>query len=93
MYAMLMALPKIKSATDLRKDLFGTIQDVLKGQIQIITHKDGDSVLISKEVYDGLLDKIDTLNGISRGLKDLADQNSHSHKEVLKSLKSHMNKK
>ena len=87
-----MGLPKIKSATDLRADLFTTIQEVLKGQIQIITHKDGDSVLLSKSSYDKLLDRIDTLQGISRGLKDLSESRQMSHTEAKSTLKTYMKK-
>lgn len=87
-----MGLPKVKSATELRSDLFTTIQDVLKGQIQIITHKDGDSVLLSKDQYDKLIDKIQILEGISRGLKDLAQERSYSQEQVHINLKKHMSK-
>ncbi len=87
-----MGLPKVKSATELRGDLFSTIQDVLKGKIQIITHKDGDSVLLSKNQYDKLMDKIETLEGISRGLKDLTEGKVYSQNEVYKNLKKHMSK-
>ena len=87
-----MGLPKVKSATELRSDLFSTIQDVLKGHIQIITHKDGDSVLLSKNHYDKLVDKIETLEGISRGLKDLAEGRIYSKDQVYRSLKKHMSK-
>jgi PHD/YefM family antitoxin component YafN of YafNO toxin-antitoxin module len=88
-----MGLPKVKSATELREDLFSTIQNVLKGQIQIITHKNGDSVLLSKDKYDELLDKIETLQGISRGLKDLAEQRFSSHGDVKKELTEYMKKR
>ena len=88
-----MGLPKIKSATEIRSDLFTTIQDVLKGQIQVITHKDGDSVLLSKANYDLLLDKIDTLEGISRGLKDLSEGRFFSHSEAMSKLNKHMKNK
>ncbi len=88
-----MGLPKIKSATEIRADLFTTIQEVLKGQIQIITHKDGDSVLLSKSNYDLLLDKIDTLEGISRGLKDLSENRFVTHSEAVNALKKHMKSK
>jgi PHD/YefM family antitoxin component YafN of YafNO toxin-antitoxin module len=88
-----MGIPKITSATEIRKDLFSTIQEVLKGNIQIITHKDGDSVLLSKDKYDELLDKIETLQGISRGLKDLTEQRTFSHKNALKELSQHFKKR
>ncbi len=88
-----MGLPKIKSATEVRQDLFSTLQDVLKGQIQIITHKDGDSVLLSKEKFDELLDKIETLQGISRGLRDLSEQRFFSHEDAVNKLKAHMKRK
>jgi PHD/YefM family antitoxin component YafN of YafNO toxin-antitoxin module len=88
-----MGLPKIKSATEIRKDLFTTIHDVLNGQIQIITHKDGDSVLLSKEKYDSLLDRIETLQGISQGLKDLSEGRFISHKDAIKELNRHMTKR
>ncbi len=88
-----MGLPKIKSATEVRKDLFSTIHEVLEGHVQVITHKDGDSVLLSKDKYDALLDKIETLQGISRGLRDLSEQRSSSHEESVKELDAYMKKK
>ena len=88
-----MGLPRIKSATEIRSDLFTTIQEVLKGKIQIITHKDGDSVLLSKAKYDLLLDKIEALEGISRGLKDLSEGRFFSQSEVMNKLKKHMKSK
>lgn len=93
MYALVMALPKIKSATELRKDLFNTIEEVLKGKVQIITHKKGDSVLLSKENYEELLEQIETLKDITRGLKDIAEGRVLSHEEFWKDMNAYMKKK
>lgn len=40
-----MGIPKIKTATNLRSELYDTLKEVSKGKSHIITHKQGDPVL------------------------------------------------
>ncbi|MDH5415345.1 MAG: hypothetical protein OEW87_14505 [Flavobacteriaceae bacterium] len=36
-----MGIPKIKTASDLRKDLYSSLKEVADGETQVITHKQG----------------------------------------------------
>lgn len=56
-----MGLPKISKPSELRDDLYNTLDRVSKGATYVIPAKSGDVVLISKEAYDGLLDDLELL--------------------------------
>jgi len=83
-----MGSPKIKTATTLRSDLYETLKDVSEGDTHIITHKQGDPVLLlSKENYDRLLDEKEALRKMAVGLSEIESGKGISHKEALKKLK------
>ena len=84
-----MGVPKIKSATTFRNDLYDTLKEVSEGEPQIITHKQGDPVLlVSKEEYDKLLDEKEALKKMAIGLAEVEAGKSVPHKEALKKLNS-----
>ena len=90
------ALPKIKKPTELRENLFETLEQNSKGQIFLIPHKNGNSVLLDEETHFLLLEKIESLKAINHGLQDYLDGKVFSHAEVgqfLKDKKSKWSKK
>lgn len=83
-----MGTPKVKSATSLRSDLYETLKEVSDGEPQIITHKQGDPVLlVSKEKYDELLDQSDALRKMAVGLSQIESGEGISHKKAIQKLK------
>lgn len=88
-----MGTPKIKSATALRSDLYETLREVSDGEAQIITHKQGDPVLlVSKERYDKILEEKEALRKMAIGLAQIESGEGISHKDALKQLKTLKNK-
>ncbi len=84
-----MSSPKIKSATTLRNELYETLKEVSKGKSQIITHKQGEPVLlVSKEEYDQLLDQNESLRKMAVGLSQIEAGDGVSHKNAVKKLKA-----
>ncbi len=84
-----MGTPKVKSATSLRNDLYETLKEVANGEPQIITHKQGEPVLlVSKEDYDKLLNESDSLKKMAIGLSQIEANEGLSHKKALQKLKA-----
>jgi hypothetical protein len=84
-----MGIPKIKTATTLRGDLYDTLKEVSEGSTQIITHKQGEPVLlVSKVNYDKLLEEKETLKKMAIGLSEIESGEGHSHKDALKKMKA-----
>lgn len=72
MYVICMKMPKVQSATELRSHLYETLDEVARGEPQIITHKRGESViLISQEKFNALIDEREVLREISIGVSQL----------------------
>ena len=61
-----MKIPKSKSITELRNSLFETFEEVVAGEPQIITHKNGQMVALIS------LDKIEEMNNEIELHKNLA---------------------
>lgn len=84
-----MGSPKIKSATALRKDLYETLKEVSAGEPQIVTHKQGEPVvLLAKEDYDSILDEREALRKMTIGLSQIESGKGISHSEALRKLKA-----
>lgn len=84
-----MGIPKVKSATLLRGELYETLKEVSEGELQIITHKQGDPVLlISKERYDELVDQSAALRKMAIGLSQIESGEGVSHKKAIQKLRS-----
>jgi prevent-host-death family protein len=67
-----MKMPKVQSATELRSHLYETLDEVARGEPQIITHKRGESVIIiSQEKFNALIDEREVLREISIGTAEL----------------------
>jgi prevent-host-death family protein len=56
-----MGTPKITKPSDLRDDLYNTLDQVTKGDRYIVPTKSGDVVLISKNEYDTLVEDLELL--------------------------------
>ena len=88
-----MGLPKIKTATDLRNDLYESLKEVSQGQKQVVTHKQGDPVvLLSQSEYDHLVDENERLKKMALGLTQIKEGKGISHKNAVAKLKE-MSKK
>ena len=84
MYVICMKMPKVQSATELRSHLYETLDEVARGEPQIITHKRGESViLISQEKFNALIDEREVLREISLGVAQLDRGEKLSH-EIVK---------
>ena len=83
-----MAIPKIKSASELRKDLYSSLKEASEGETQVVTHKQGEPVvLVSQSEYNKIFEENEILRNISVGLSDIRSNRTHSTVEVKKKLK------
>ena len=88
-----MVIPKIKTATNLRTNLYETLKEVSEGDDQVVTHKQGEPVLLtSKLKYDQLLDEIEALKKMAIGLSQVHEGKGLSHKDAVKKLEKLKNK-
>ena len=83
---------KIKKPTELRKDLFETLDESVKGAQFIIPHRSGESVLISKETYDGLVEDLETSRSIQQGMLDYFEGRTLTSEDVDKHFDSKFKK-
>jgi len=60
-YYWSMALPKIKKPSDLRENLYTTLEQVCEGEKFIIPTKNGDVILMKKVEYELLIDEQELL--------------------------------
>jgi hypothetical protein len=84
---------KNKKPTELRESLFETLERTSRGETFLIPHKGGSAVLQSEEEYLGLLDQIETLKAINRGLQDYLDGKVHTHATVKEHFSSYAQKR
>jgi prevent-host-death family protein len=82
-----MKMPKVQSATEPRRHLTETIDEVARGEPQIITHKRGESVIIiSQEKFNALIDEREVLREISLGVAQLDRGEGISHDDVKRRM-------
>jgi len=84
---------KIKKPTELRESLFETLEKTNDGETFLIHHKGGSAILQGEEEYLGLLDQIETLKSINRGLQDYLDGKVHTHSSVKEHFRSYVQKR
>lgn len=83
-----MAIPKIKSATRFRNDLYETLKEVAEGEPCLITQKEGKNViLLSQDDYNRILNDQEVLRAISVGVSDFDQGKVFSHRTALSRLK------
>lgn len=93
MYAITMKMPKIKSATELRKSLYQTLTEVARGDPQVITHKRGEAVvLISQAKFNAMIDEKEVLREIALGVAELDSGLGIPHDKVISELKARRKK-
>ena len=56
-----MALPKIKKPSDLRENLYSTLEEVCDGETFVVPTKHGEVIIMKKEEYDLHLLEMDLL--------------------------------
>lgn len=81
-----MGSPKITKPSELRDDLYNTLDRVSKGERYVIPAKSGDVVLISKKEYDCLIDDLELL-------KEFEEPVDHTHLVESDEVFSRLNKK
>lgn len=84
-----MKLPKVKTATELRSHLYETLKEVSEGEPQVITHKQGGSVvLISQNDFNTIVYEKEVLSAIAIGRAEIAAGKGIPHDEVVARLKA-----
>lgn len=56
-----MGLPKIKKPSDLRENLYATLEEVCNGEKFVIPTKHGEVILMKKAEHDLLIDEMELL--------------------------------
>jgi PHD/YefM family antitoxin component YafN of YafNO toxin-antitoxin module len=83
-----MGLPKTKSATVFRQDLYETLREVANGTPCLVTQREGDNVvLISQAVYNKMLEEQEVLRNIAAGVADLDAGRVMTHKAAVARLR------
>ncbi len=94
MYILIMGIAlKVKKPTELRENLFETLEKTNNGEAFLIHHKTGSAVLQGEDEYLGLLDQIATLQAINLGLQDYMDGKIHSHAEMKDHFRNYAKKR
>lgn len=63
-----MKIPKSKTITELRNTIFETFDEVIAGETQVITHKNGSMIaMISVDKIEGLYEEIDLHKNLAIG--------------------------
>lgn len=90
MYTIVMKIPKVQSATELRNHLFETLREVQEGEPQLVTHTKGSDgvIMISQSKLNALLEENDVLKAISRGVADIEAGRVVPHKEAKKRIRA-----
>jgi len=83
-----MGIPKIKSVSELRKDLYNSLKEVSEGAPQVVTHKQGEPVvLISQSEFNRLTEENLILRSLEAGHADIRAGRIHSTKDIKNKLK------
>lgn len=87
-----MGAPKIKKPTELRKNLFETLDQSVKGAHFIVPHRSGETVIMGKETYDSLIEDLETSRSIQQGMLDYFENRTLSSKDIDKHFESKFKK-
>lgn len=81
-------IPKTKTATSFRQDLYDSLKAVADGDTLVVTQKQGGNVvLISQDEYNRILGERELLRSIATGVGDLEAGRKHDHKDAVSRLK------
>ncbi len=83
---------KVRKPTELRENLFDTLEQTTQGQTFLIQHKSGNAILQNENAYLGLLEQVETLEAINQGLQDYVDGKTHTHLVIRDSMKAYAKK-
>lgn len=83
---------KIKKPTELREKLFETLEQSTHGTTFLIQHKAGNSILQDESDYLDLLEQVEALKSINRGLQDYMDGKTFAHSEMKAHMRAHAKK-
>jgi hypothetical protein len=72
--------------------LFEVLERSTQGETYLIQHKSGNSILQDETQYQDLVDQIETLISINRGLQDCLDGKTLTHAEMKMHIRSHAKK-
>lgn len=92
MYSMHMGAIRIKKPTELRKELFETLDESVKGFHFIVPHRSGESVIIGKETYDSLVEDLETSRSIQQGMLDYFEGRTLASEDIDKHFDSKFKK-
>lgn len=93
MYVLNMgAVLKVKKPTELRETLFETLEQSTQGQTFLIQHKGGCTILQNEAEHLQLIEQLEALKSINRGLQDFIDGKTLSHVDMKLHLKSYAKK-
>jgi len=84
---------KVKKPTELRENLFETLEQVSAGKTFLIHHKSGNTIIQSEIEYRETLDQIETLKAINQGLQDYLDGKTQPHQKVTEHFKAYAKKR
>lgn len=83
-----MGIPKTKSVTALRDDLYETLRKVANGQPLLVTQKQGDNiVLLSQKDYNKILEECELLRAVASGVEDIESKKVVGHESASKRLR------
>jgi hypothetical protein len=83
-----MKIPKSKSITELRSSLFETFDEVIAGEAQVITHKNGKMIaMISIDQIEDLYDQVDLHKNLAIGYAQAMRGEGVTTDELKKRLK------
>jgi hypothetical protein len=83
---------KVRKPTELRENLFDTLEQTAQGEAFLIHHKSGNAILQGEAEYLALLEQVETLEAINQGLQDYLDGKVHSHANMKDSMKAYAKK-
>lgn len=83
-----MKIPKSKTITELRSTLFETFDEVIAGEPQVVTHKNGTSIaLISLSKIQAMEDEIELHKNLAIGYAQAMRGEGISSKELKNKMK------
>ena len=88
-----MKIPKSKTITELRNTIFETFDEVIAGETQVITHKNGSMVaMISVDKIECLYEEIDLHKNLAIGYAQAMRSEGVTSSELKKRLIEKANK-
>ena len=88
-----MKIPKSKTITELRNTIFETFDEVISGETQVITHKNGSMIaMISVDKIEGLYEEIELHKNLAIGYAQAMRGEGISSEDLKSRMKSKASK-